>query len=97
MCRNINTCYSNKAGLDPDSNIQLTPVEVHGKTLGNCTTHGIFRLRAKYTQAKELFSLEVWRTLWKLGKLYTVQKDSNRKVLEIYIHSLPLAPVSFPF
>lgn len=71
-------------------NIQLAPVEVHGETLGNCTTRGIFALRAKYTQAKELFSLEVWRTLWKLGKLYTIQKDSSRKVLETYIQSSPV-------
>lgn len=41
------------------SNVQSTPAEFHGKTPGNCTTHGIFGLRAKYTQAKELFSLEV--------------------------------------
>lgn len=79
------------------SNIQLTPVEVHGETLGNRTTHGIFGLKAKYTQAKELFTLEVWRTLWKLGRFYTVQEHSNRKVLGTYICSLPLSSVRFPF
>lgn len=41
------------------SNVQSTPAEFHGETLGNCTTRGIFGLRGKYTQAKELFSLEV--------------------------------------
>lgn len=37
--------------------VQSTSVEVHGKTSRNCTAHGIFGLRAKYTQAKELFYL----------------------------------------
>lgn len=45
------------------NNLQSTSVEVHGKTPGTYTIHGIFGLRAKYTQAKELFSLEVWRIL----------------------------------
>ena len=74
------------------SNIQSTSVEVHGKTPGNYTIHGIFGLRAKYTQAKELFSLEVWRILWKLWKLYTVQNDSSRKVFwTFHIQSSPVA------
>lgn len=45
------------------SNVPSTPVEVYGKTPGNYTRQGIFGLRAKYTQAKKLFSLEVWRIL----------------------------------
>lgn len=58
----------------------------------------VFGLWAKCTQTKELFSLEVWRILWKLVELYTVQNDSSRKVFwTFHIPSLPLLPVCFHF
>lgn len=79
------------------SSIQLTPIEVHGKTLGICTTHGALGFRVKYTQAKELYTLEVWRTLWKLGKLYTVQEHSNRKCLGLISAVFPCHQFGFHF